>query len=147
MGVMQALVSFVENESDELKSIVTGDRLIVFLKQEHMILVCVSRTAESAHHLQLCLKYVFSQIVSVLTSTRIDAVMSKRRNYDLRRLLAGAERLIDSVIDYMECDFGPLLSAVGCLPMASALRETIANCISQGAKSKVSETHVISYFF
>lgn len=49
-------------------------------------------------------RYAFNQIVSVLTLTQLNRIFEQRRNYDLRRLLSGAERLIDHLLIFMEKD-------------------------------------------
>ena len=49
-GVMQALVSFVQDSDDTLQAIYAGKLLVVFLIKGPIILVCVSRTNESLSH-------------------------------------------------------------------------------------------------
>ncbi|XP_059475617.1 vacuolar fusion protein MON1 homolog A [Neocloeon triangulifer] len=130
-GVMQALVSFVEtNQGDVIRSIHAGDSHFVFLVKDHVILVSVSKTGESVPQLVLQLMYVYNQIVSVLTKTQLTRIYEQRRNYDLRRLLAGAERLLDSLLDLTEREPAFLLGAIRCLPLASTVRDQISNTIS-----------------
>ena len=48
----------------------------------------------------LQLSYVYNQILSVLTYTQLSRIMEQRRNYDLRRLLAGKKiTIVMSVVD------------------------------------------------
>lgn len=75
-------------------------------------------------------RYAFNQIVSVLTLTQLNRIFEQRRNYDLRRLLSGAERLIDHLFIFMEKDPAFLLGAVRCLPLPEKARENITNAIT-----------------
>ena len=84
-------------------------------------------------------RYFYNQIVSILTSKQLFAIFEKRRNYDLRRLLSGSERLLDNLGTLVECDPSFTLGAVKCLPLTSAVRETISQTIIQNlTKNKVS---------
>ncbi|CAK1547715.1 unnamed protein product [Leptosia nina] len=129
-GVIQALVSVVEEQNrDILRSIITKDCKAVFLVKGPLILVAVSKSNESETQLVLQLTYAFNQIVSVLTLTQLNRIFEQRRNYDLRRLLSGAERLIDNLLIFMEKDPAFLLGAVRCLPLPEKVRENITNAI------------------
>lgn len=57
-GVMQALVSFVQDQNDSIQSIHAGDTLFVFLFKNHLILVAVSKSGESISQLISQLKLV-----------------------------------------------------------------------------------------
>jgi len=74
---------------------------------------------------------VYNQIVSVLTSSQLTRIYEQRRNYDLRRLLAGAERLIDHLLNFMEQEPAFLLGAVKCLPLIPSVRDSITQTIVQ----------------
>ncbi|XP_045455061.1 protein SAND [Melitaea cinxia] len=130
-GVIQALVSVVEEQNqDILRSINTKDCKAVFLVKGPLILVAVSKSNESETQLVLQLTYAFNQIVSVLTLTQLNRIFEQRRNYDLRRLLSGAERLIDHLFIFMEKDPAFLLGAVRCLPLPEKARENITHAIT-----------------
>ncbi|XP_045762193.1 protein SAND [Maniola jurtina] len=130
-GVIQALVSVVEEQNqDILRSISTKDCKAIFLVKGPLILVAVSKSNESEPQLVLQLTYAFNQIVSVLTLTQLNRIFEQRRNYDLRRLLSGAERLIDHLLIFMEKDPAFLLGAVRCLPLPEKARENITNAIT-----------------
>lgn len=75
-------------------------------------------------------RYVFNQIISILTLSTLTRIYEQRRNYDLRRMLAGSERLIDHLLHFMEQEPSFLLGAVKCLPLALKYRDTIANTIT-----------------
>ena len=149
MGVMQAVVSFVEDRGsncssntsgggDHIRCITAGAHKFVFLIREHVILVAAVRTTdESMQQILLQLTYVYNQIVSILTLSQLGRIFEQRRNYDLRRLLSGAEKFLDGLIKLMETDASFLLGAVRCLRMDSNVRDNIAQIIAQNAKVKV----------
>lgn len=63
MGVMQALVSVVAQQSDQLQTLVTSDKHIVFRSFGHLILVAVGSSREPVFYLSVILKYVYNQVV------------------------------------------------------------------------------------
>ena len=138
-GVIQALVSFVQMGNDLIRCIVAGEHRFVFLVREHLILVAVSKSKESLHQLLLQLNYVYNQVLSVLTYSQMARIFKQRRNYDLRRLLTGAEKFFDHLLNLMDTDASFLLGAVRCLPLPLTVRDTIAQTIVQYAKVKVSD--------
>lgn len=75
--------------------------------------------------------YVCNQIASVLTLTRLNRIYEQRRNYDLRRLLSGVERLMDHLLDFSEREPAFTIGAIQCLPLASSVRDTISSAIVQ----------------
>lgn len=66
MGVMQALVSFVQAGSDMIRSVHAGDTNFVFVVKGPLILVAVSKTLESVPQLTLQLTYVLFEICIIL---------------------------------------------------------------------------------
>lgn len=118
-GVMLALVSVVQSNQDTIMSIhAKGGMKIVFLVKPPLILVAVSKSRLSVQQIQLQLKYehclclkhsnfnlsfvcssdVYNQILYTLTLAHLNKIFEKRTNFDLRRLLAGSERLIDHLL-------------------------------------------------
>ncbi|XP_057335338.1 vacuolar fusion protein MON1 homolog A [Microplitis mediator] len=131
MGVMQALVSFVQAGNDTIKSVHAGDTNFVFLIKGPLILVAVSKTLESVAQLNLQLTYVYNQILFVLTQSHLTRVYDQRRNFDLRRLLTGSERLIDHLLNFMDREPAFFLGAVKCLPLLPSMRDSITQTIIQ----------------
>ena len=144
MGVMQAMVSVVQASKDNLRCMTAGRHKFVFLTREHLVLVAVSSTQESLAQVMLQLNYVYNQIISVLTLSQLCRIFEQRRNYDLRRLLTGAEKFVDNLMTLLEVDPSFLLGAVRCLPLESSVRDTIAQSIVQHAKVKV-PVHVFCF--
>ncbi|XP_011306022.1 vacuolar fusion protein MON1 homolog A [Fopius arisanus] len=131
MGVMQALVSFVQAGNDMIRSVHAGNTNFVFLVKGPLILVAVSKTLESVPQLALQLTYVYNQILFVLTQSQLTRVYDQRRNFDLRRLLTGSERLIDHLLNFMDREPAFFLGAVKCLPLVPSMRDSITQTIIQ----------------
>ncbi|KAL7307903.1 hypothetical protein TKK_0000219 [Trichogramma kaykai] len=74
MGVMQALVSFVQAGNDMIRSIHAGDTNFVFIVKGPLTLVAVSKTKESVSLLVLQLTFVYNQILSILTQSQLTRV-------------------------------------------------------------------------
>ncbi|XP_012497030.1 PREDICTED: vacuolar fusion protein MON1 homolog B isoform X2 [Propithecus coquereli] len=126
MGVMTALVSFVQSAGDAIRAIYAEDHKLVFLQQGPLLLVAVSRTPQSAAQLRGELLAVHAQIVSTLTRASVARIFAHKQNYDLRRLLAGSERTLDRLLDSVEQDPGALLlGAVRCVPLARPMRDAL----------------------
>jgi len=138
-GIMQALVSFVADSGDAIRSIGAGGTQVVFLAKPPLIFVAVSRRGLSQAQLTVQLTYIYNQILSVLTAAQLDKIFETRRNYDLRRLLLGSERLMTHLSAAMDADPSFLLSAVRCLPLAAATRDTVSESIVRFA-GKVPDT-------
>ncbi|XP_067684520.1 vacuolar fusion protein MON1 homolog A-like [Haliotis asinina] len=136
MGVMQALVSFVQDNKDQIRCINAGDHKFVFLIRDHLLMVGVTRGTDSTQQMLLQLSYVYNQVLSVLTYSTLSKIFKQRRNYDLRRLLSGAEKFFDNLLNLIDNEYGFLLGAVRCLPLDSGVREIIAQSIVQHAKVK-----------
>ncbi|XP_057348714.1 vacuolar fusion protein MON1 homolog B isoform X2 [Manis pentadactyla] len=130
MGVMTALVSFVQSAGDAIRAIYAEDHKLVFLQQGPLLLVAVSRTPQSAAQLRGELLAVHAQIVSTLTRASVARIFARKQNYDLRRLLAGSERTLDRLLDSVERDPGALLlGAVRCVPLARPLRDALGSLL------------------
>uniref|UniRef100_A0A146KSG3 Vacuolar fusion protein MON1 homolog n=1 Tax=Lygus hesperus TaxID=30085 RepID=A0A146KSG3_LYGHE len=128
-GVMQALVSIVEDSEDVMESIHFGKNVIVFQRRGPIILVAVSKKHDSVVFLNNQLTYVYNQIVSVLTLMQINRIFETRQNYDLRRLLSGSERLIDHLLQFHETEPSVFVGGISCIPMPPSQRESISSAI------------------
>ncbi|KAM4663876.1 vacuolar fusion protein MON1 homolog B-like [Discoglossus pictus] len=131
MGVMMALVSFVQSGNNSIRSIHSDSQKVVFLQQGPLVLVSVSRTPQSEEQLRLELQYVYYQIISMLTQASVARIFERKKNYDLRRLLTGSEKILDSLLDLLETDPGFLLRAVRCLPLPSPLRDSLSSILTK----------------
>lgn len=63
MGVMQALVSFVQDGNrDAIRSVIAGDHTFVFMNRDHLTFVGVTRGKESTQQMLLQLTYMYNQV-------------------------------------------------------------------------------------
>uniref|UniRef100_UPI00358F3644 vacuolar fusion protein MON1 homolog A isoform X2 n=1 Tax=Myxine glutinosa TaxID=7769 RepID=UPI00358F3644 len=131
MGVLLALVSFVQAAKNVIRSIHSDNHTVMFLHRGPLVLVSVSRTRQSEQQLAQELHYVYNQIISVLTITQLNKVFKAKQNYDLRRLLGGTERFLNSLLNLMEQDPCFLLTAVRCLPLPSSVRDSVSQSLQQ----------------
>ncbi|NWS65345.1 MON1B protein, partial [Chunga burmeisteri] len=113
------------------------DRTLVFEQRGPLLLVSVSRTRQSAAQLRRELTFVHEQILSLLTRGGIARVFARRRGYDLRRLLAGAEAVLDRLLAGAAVDGRLLLGAARCLPLAAPLRRALSGSLRRAAASAV----------
>ncbi len=97
MAVMQAMVSYVAgmSASDALAGMaLEGGGRIVFAPRPPLILVAVSWGAESERQLGQQITYLYNQLLSVLTLNQMNKIFEQRKGFDLRRMIAGSERLL-----------------------------------------------------
>uniref|UniRef100_A0A8D0G360 Vacuolar fusion protein MON1 homolog n=1 Tax=Sphenodon punctatus TaxID=8508 RepID=A0A8D0G360_SPHPU len=138
MGVMMALVSFLEAEKNAIRSIHADGYKVVFVRRSPLVLVAVARTRQSEQDIAHELLYIYYQILSLLTWTQLNHIFQQKQNYDLRRLLAGSERITDNLLDLMARDPSFLMGAARCLPMAAGVRDAVSTSLQQArAKSLV----------
>lgn len=80
---------------------------------------------------------VYNQIISIVTLSHMNSIYEKRNNYDLRKLLAGSERLVDFLLKnethkkISNNPFVPLTHSVRILPLESSIRDSITSAIVQ----------------
>lgn len=131
MGVMMALVSFVQSGDNIIRSVYSEKHTVVFLQKGPLVLVCVSSSRQSEQQLRGELLYVYYQIISMLTQASIARIFEHKKNYDLRRLLAGSEKILDGLLNLVDSDPSFLLAAVHCLPLASSLRDSLSQILQK----------------
>ncbi|XP_056131076.1 vacuolar fusion protein MON1 homolog B [Lampris incognitus] len=131
MGVMMALVSFVQSGDNIIRSVYSEEHTVVFLQKGPLVLVCVSSSRQSEQQLRGELLYVYYQIISMLTQASITRIFEHKKNYDLRRLLAGSEKILDGLLNLVDSDPSFLLAAVHCLPLVSSLRDSLSQILQK----------------
>lgn len=108
---------------------------VVFLRKTPLVLVCVSRSGQSDGELWRELHYVYYQILSLLTLPQLQRVFQQRQSFDLRRLLAGSERVTAGLLRLLETDAGLMLNATMSLPLCGTTRNIVCTSL-QAASSK-----------
>ncbi|XP_066526925.1 vacuolar fusion protein MON1 homolog B isoform X3 [Hoplias malabaricus] len=107
------------------------EHTVVFMQQGPLVLVSVSSSHQSEQQLRDELLYVYNQIVSMLTQASITRIFEHKKNYDLRRLLAGSEKILDGLLNLVDSDPSFLLSAVHCLPISSSFRDSLSQILQK----------------
>jgi len=130
MGIIQALISFIADEGDTLRTVVAHRHKFVFLLKGHIYLVAVTRVFDSENQLREQLNYLYSHIVSVLTLSQLTKIFQQRNNFDLRNLLGVSDNyLLDNLTCLMEVNPSFILGSIQCLRMPSPLRSAIGNVL------------------
>lgn len=128
-GVMQALLSCVQDNGDELNCIRTADRLFVFRCRPPLVLVAIAGLDESEEQLSRQLHYLTNQAVFFLTHSHMARLFKNRHNYDLRRQLTGLPKFFNGIIRFVEEEMSFLLDSTRCVPLPSSLRSEITSTI------------------
>ncbi|KAF8349271.1 trafficking protein Mon1-domain-containing protein [Amanita rubescens] len=136
IAVMQALISVFLDDHDKLRSINAGKTRITFLTRSPLYYVCVSSWGEPESVTRSHLEYLHLQILSVVTAGQLRRIFERRTNFDLRRLLNGAESFLSSLLDRAELDLAMSTSALHCLKLEPPLRKRVAEALVPHSKIK-----------
>ncbi|VDC00774.1 unnamed protein product [Peniophora sp. CBMAI 1063] len=151
IGLMQALISVFIDDGDKLRCINAGKTRITFLLRPPLYYACVSAWGEPESVTRTHLEYLHQQVLSVVTGTQLRRLFERRGNFDLGRLLTGAENLIHSLLNKIELDMAMNTSSLRCLKVDPSLRKKAANAIVPTTKMKdllyiilVADGHVVT---
>ncbi|KAI0670861.1 trafficking protein Mon1-domain-containing protein [Trametes maxima] len=136
IGVVQALVSIFLDDGDKLRCINAGSTRIVFLLRPPLYYVCVSAWGEPESVTRFHLEYLHLQILSVVSAEQLRRMFEQRRNFDLRRLLGGAEPFLHSLLARLEWDLAMSTSSLHCLKLDPVLRKSVADILVPASKIK-----------
>ncbi|PFH53895.1 hypothetical protein AMATHDRAFT_186512 [Amanita thiersii Skay4041] len=136
IGVMQALISVFLDDNDKLRCINAGRTRINFLLRPPLYYVCISSWGEPESVTRTHLEYLHLQILSVVTASQLRRIFERRTNFDLRRLLNGAESFLLSLLKRLEFDFSMTLTSLHCLRLRPSLRKRIADALVPQSKAK-----------
>ncbi|TFK27965.1 DUF254-domain-containing protein [Coprinopsis marcescibilis] len=136
IGVMQALISVFVDDKDKLRCINAGPTRITFLMRSPLYYVCASSWGEPESTTRAHLEYLHLQILSIVSATQLKRIFERRTNFDLRRLLNGAETFMNSMLSRVECDLAMTTSSLSCLKLDHGLRKRIAEVIMPSSKIK-----------
>ncbi|TFY67857.1 hypothetical protein EVJ58_g1367 [Rhodofomes roseus] len=125
MGIMQALVSVFLDDGDKIRCINAGKTRITFLLRPPLYYVCVSSWGEPE-----------SVILSVVSAEQLRRMFERRTNFDLRRLLSGAEPFLYSLLSRLEWDLAMATSSLQCLKVEPVLRKSVADVLVPTSKIK-----------
>ncbi|CAJ0574562.1 unnamed protein product, partial [Mesorhabditis spiculigera] len=124
---------------DMLHSISSRNLHAHFLFRKPLILCIVSKRREQ---LAAQLDVLFDQIVSTISRKQLEGVYEKRGdNYDLRRLLQGTDKYMDSCLESWQTDLSQISCAIRVFPLPAPERDflstTIATTITAAAPEGV----------
>lgn len=104
---------------------------LTFLHRPPLHLICISTSKHTLpyHTIVQHLQTLHSYLISLLTSTQLTNIFSKRSNFDLRRLLGGTDRLLDSICRRMTLEIGGVLGALQPLSLSGSLRDELGTCL------------------
>lgn len=107
VGVIQAIISLYAVENDTIRYIDAGELKIAFLLKAPIYLVAVSHLGEPESILRTHLEYLHLAILSITTQSSITSIFKERSNFDLRRLLAGTDNILNGLLESLqESSFG-----------------------------------------
>lgn len=133
MGFMLAVISFVFDGNDTIRTVIAGNLRFVFVLKGSIYLAAVSRSDESASELALQLEFIYAQIIYSATE-RVQQVLEKKKSFDVRSILGGVDPLIHSLISTISLSFSYSLKAFSCLRLPKIVRQTISEIL---VKNKV----------
>ncbi|KAL4069883.1 vacuolar fusion protein MON1 [Scleroderma yunnanense] len=136
MGLVQALLSVFIDDGDKLRSINAGELRITFLLRSPLYYVCASTWGEPESVTRSHLEYLHLQILSIVTAAQLKRIFERRTNFDLRRLLNGAEPFLFSLLGRLESDLALTMSSLHCLQLDPSLRARVAEALVPITKMK-----------
>ncbi|KIJ17802.1 hypothetical protein PAXINDRAFT_161913 [Paxillus involutus ATCC 200175] len=136
MGIVQALISVFIDDGDKLRCINAGPLRITFLLRSPLYYVCASTWGEPESVTRSHLEYLHLQILSIVTASQLRRIFERRTNFDLRRLLNGAEPFLFSLLERLELDLAMATSSLHCLQLDPGLRSRLADSLVPITKLK-----------
>lgn len=127
-GVLQALVSFVAGNDDEIRHVRAGKHTIVFLVRGPLYLVAASSCGDTVPYLRRQLGFLHAQLISILTS-KVEDVFARNASFDLRSLLGGTDRVLRTLIRQASSAPAMLLGAVPAIRAPPALRAEVSRLL------------------
>ncbi|RDB17851.1 Vacuolar fusion protein MON1 [Hypsizygus marmoreus] len=136
IGVMQALISVFLDDNDKLRCINAGRTRITFILRSPLYYACASSWGEPESVTRSHLDYLHLQILSIVTAAQLRRIFERRTNFDLRRLLNGAEGFLTSLLERLEFDLAISTSSLQCLKLDPHLRKRVAEALLPTSKIK-----------
>ncbi|KAJ6525298.1 trafficking protein Mon1-domain-containing protein [Mycena vulgaris] len=136
IGIMQALISVFIDDGDKIRCINAGSTRITFVLRAPLYYVCASSWGEPESVTRSHLEYLHLQILSIVTAAQLRRVFERRTNFDLRRLLNGAETFLTSLLSRLEFDLAMATSSLHCLRLEASIRKRAAEALVPPSKMK-----------
>ncbi|XP_047321494.1 vacuolar fusion protein MON1 homolog [Impatiens glandulifera] len=135
-ATLQAIISFVENGGDHIKSIRAGNHQVVFLVKGPIYLVCISCTEEPYESLRGQLELIYGQMILILTKS-VNRCFEKNPKFDMTPLLGGTDAVFSSLIHSFGWNPSTFLHAYTCLPLPYPTRQAAGAILQDVADSGV----------
>ncbi|KAG2670396.1 hypothetical protein I3843_14G081700 [Carya illinoinensis] len=135
-ATLQAIISFVENGGDHVKSVRAGKHQVIFLVKGPIYLVCISCTEEPYESLRGQLELIYGQMILILTKS-VNRCFAKNPKFDMTPLLGGTDVVFSSLIHSFSWNPATFLHAYTCLPLAYATRQAASAILQDVADSGV----------
>ncbi|XP_057836189.2 vacuolar fusion protein MON1 homolog isoform X1 [Cryptomeria japonica] len=135
-ATLQAIISFVENSGDNIRSVQAGNHQIVFLVKGPIYLVCISCTEEPFQALRAQLELLYGQMLLILTKS-IERYFYKNSKFDMRPLLGGTDVVFSSLIHAFSWNPATFLHAYTCVPLSFATRQAAGGALQDIVDSQV----------
>ncbi|PRW21034.1 SAND-like isoform X1 [Chlorella sorokiniana] len=135
MATAEAILSVAHSKGHTLRHIRVGSHVFAFLERPPLCLVGVSAYGEPPAVLRMQLSLVHGQIVSLLTSSALTHMFERNPGYDARRLLAGSEGMLCSLIDSFTATPAALLGAYPSLPLLGGVRQALLASLAAAVKA------------
>uniref|UniRef100_A0A8R1E2A3 Vacuolar fusion protein MON1 homolog n=1 Tax=Caenorhabditis japonica TaxID=281687 RepID=A0A8R1E2A3_CAEJA len=129
IALISAFVDRCRCWGDNLLTMSSKDKYIQFLHKSPLIFCVVSKYPEQ---LDEQLEVLFEQICSILSKSQLENVYKKKGdNYDLRKLLRGTDRLIESSISaWRGSPINLVASSISAVPMNPSDREFLSTTMA-----------------
>lgn len=128
MGVFSGIISLVTDGGDEIKSVRAGKMTLVFKLMGPIWLVCASSTGEPIEIIENQLEYLHSQIISILTK-QIHIMLDKKPQLDIRNLLGGTDKYLDSIVSWTSKQPEFLLNSINAFRISTSVRIQISSIL------------------
>lgn len=108
-----------------------GARVVAFLDKSPVCLVAVSTLSEPPAVLRMQLVLLHGQLTSLLTASAMDHLYTRNPGFDARRLLGGADVMLDALIRSFTASPAALLGAYHTLTLPRAVRSIIHGLLKE----------------
>lgn len=132
-GLLQAIISIVQDQGDDLRVIKAGSRRIVYFIRQSLYFISVSSTGEPETILSKQLEFLYHQVLFTLTD-KVHTVLSQNSSKDLRDLLGyDTTRLMHAACNTELTPVGIAFESIkGCVmdpTLRAELLGSLRNCV------------------
>ena len=109
--------------------------MVAFLDRSPLCLVATSTLGEPPPVLRMQLALLHGQVASLLTAAALTSIFSKSPGFDARRLLGGADAMLDSLVRSFTSSPAALLGAYPSLPLLRGVRTAVLQAVRSAVQS------------